>query len=276
MRSLVVAIGLIAFASAADARPKKPTATKAAKAAKPSKSKKSAKLASRDRRDRRDKSAKRGKGRRIAHAARERELELRGPVHGQSLGAPWAGRLRDATQLPDGEGYFIRRPWRSFGTRSTVEAVYHIIGRVREQFPDMHVLAVGDLSAEHGGRITDHSSHQSGRDIDIGLIYYKKPAGYPESFVVANEDTLDCEATYHLIDEAAKTGRVQMMFLDYKLQGMIVEWARANDIDEDHLERLFQYTHGRGMNVGMVRHEPNHADHVHVRFKCSSGDTACR
>ncbi len=275
MRSLVVAIGLLAFASAADAKPKKPTATKTTKATK-AKAKKATKLAARDRDSKREKTSKRGKGKRVAHSARERTFEIRGPVHGQSLGAPWAGKLREATQLPDGDGYHIRRPWRSFGTRSTVEAVYHIIGVVREKFPDMHVLAVGDISAEHGGRITDHSSHQSGRDIDIGLIYYKKPAGYPDSFIVANENNLDCEATYALIDEAAKTGRVQMMFLDYKLQGLIVEWARANDIDEDHLDKLFQYTHGRGTSVGMVRHEPNHADHLHVRFKCPGGDTACR
>jgi hypothetical protein len=67
-----------------------------------------------------------------------------------------------------------------------------------------------------------------------------------------------------------------MMFLDYNVQGLIVDWARTNDIDEDHLEKLFQFTHGRGTSDGLVRHEPNHADHVHVRFKCPSGDTACR
>jgi murein endopeptidase len=263
MRALVVAIGLLAFATTADAKAKKkksvPTATTTSKRAKKHDVGKS-------------------KKKRTAIRAHQREqfFEPRGPVHGQSVGAPWAGRLRDATELPSGEGYVLRRPWRAFGTKSMVEAIYHAVGRVREQFPETHVIAIGDLSAEQGGRISDHSSHQSGRDVDIGLIYSEKPAGYPESFVAATMDNLDPQATFALIEELAATKRVQMMFLDYKVQGMLVQWAREHEIDEDKLDRLFQFPHGRGASDGVVRHEPNHMDHVHVRFKCPAGDNACR
>ena len=51
---------------------------------------------------------------------------------------------------------------------------------IRARFPDVHVLAIGDLSQKHGGAITEHRSHQSGRDADIGLIYKEQPAGFPE------------------------------------------------------------------------------------------------
>jgi murein endopeptidase len=263
MRALVVATALLAFAAArpADAKPKRPPA-KAAKV---------------------EKTEKRGKkalgkkaGKRSALASRERSFEIKGPVHGQSVGAPWSGRLRDPTELPEGDGYVLRRPWRAFGTKTTVEAIYHVVGRIREQFPAMHVLAIGDISQKEGGRISEHNSHQSGRDVDMGLIYYKKPKAYPESFVVATDDNLDCEATYALVDEFAKTGRIQMMFLDFRVQGMLYNWAKANDVDEDHLRELFQYPHGRGSSEGMVRHEPNHQDHLHVRFRCPAGDSACR
>src|SRR6478735_9971575 len=174
MRALVVAIGLLAFATTADAKPKKKksVATEAttSKRAKKADTKK--------------------KGKRTAIRAHQREpfFEPRGPVHGQSVGAPWAGRLRDATELPEGDGYVRRRPWRMFGTKPTVEAIYHAVGRVREEFPAIHVIAIGDISAEQGGRISDHSSHQSGRDVDIGLIYNEKPANYPESFIAATKD----------------------------------------------------------------------------------------
>ena len=259
MRALAVAIGLLAIAATADAKPKPRRASSTEKPEKRS-SKHAAK-----------------KAKRTAHSeAREKRFEVKGPIHGQSVGAPWSGRLRDATELPAGDGYVIRRPWRAFGTKSTVEAIFHVIGRVREQFPDMHVLAIGDISAKEGGRISEHNSHQSGRDVDIGPVYYKKPRSYPDSFVVATEYNLDCEATYALVEEFAKTGRVQMMFLDFRVQGLLVDWARANDIDEDHLRELFQFPHGRGSSEGMVRHEPNHQDHIHVRFRCPPGDTACR
>jgi murein endopeptidase len=151
---------------------------------------------------------------------------------------------------------------------------------LRDQFPDVHVLAIGDLSAEHGGPITEHHSHQSGRDADLGLIYNEVPQGFPQNFVRATEDNLDAEATLALVrelaDTAADNGGVQVMFLDFQVQGILYRWAKQHGVDEDTLDHLFQYPHGRGASEGLVRHEPNHDNHLHVRFKCPRGDSACR
>jgi murein endopeptidase len=217
-----------------------------------------------------------------AHRAKKRHarIAVHEPVRGQSIGAPWDGELRDATRLSDSDSYVIRRPQRAFGTRATVERVERAIAEWRDSFPDAHVLAIGDISAEHGGAITEHHSHQSGRDIDIGLVYRTKPAAYPRSFVTATEDNLDREATFALVAAFAETahedGGVQVMFMDFNVQRMLYEWAIEHDVDEARLARLFQYPHGRGASAGLVRHEPNHDNHVHVRFKCPSDDIACR
>jgi hypothetical protein len=198
--------------------------------------------------------------------------------NGHSIGVPWAGRLREPARLPPGEGYVIRRPARSFGTRQTIDLVGHVLTVFHRQFPDAHVLGIGDLSAEHGGPITDHHSHQSGRDADIGLVYKTKPAGYPESFVDATEANLDCGATLSIIRGFARTahedGGVQMMFLDYDVQGILVRWGQANGVDDATLA-LFQYPHGRSYSDALIRHVPNHANHVHVRFRCAGDEPAC-
>ena len=202
---------------------------------------------------------------------------VRGPVEGQSLGQPWQGKLHDASELPPGEGYVIRRPYRAFGTRTTVDFIHHAITDLREQFPDAHVLAIGDISQEDGGQITQHRSHQSGRDVDIGLVYKHKPANYPEDFVTATADNLDCEATYALVNEFAETakedGGAQVIFLDYNVQGLLYHWAKDHGEDDSVLEHLFQYPN-RGAS-SLVRHVANHDNHIHVRFKCPSGDTGC-
>jgi hypothetical protein len=207
-------------------------------------------------------------------------IEIRDFTHGQSVGAPWAGRLQHPTQLLPGDGYLIRRPARSFGTETTVELIERAIGDTREAFPDGHVLAIGDLSAESGGRITDHRSHQSGRDVDIGLFYHEQPADYPGSFVHASGGNLDCAATFKLIESfLASTnddGGAQIIFLDFEVQGILYAWARDRGVSERRLARIFQYPHGRGSSEGLVRHEPNHDDHIHVRFQCPSDDRACR
>lgn len=252
MRLLVVAVSLLAFTTAADAK------VHGKRPAKHETQKKRSKRTAR---------------------ARER-IVIHGPIKGQSVGAPWSGMLRDAAALPEGDGYVIRRPWRRFGTRATVDYVLRVITDMRDEFPDTHVLAIGDISAEHGGQITEHHSHQSGRDADIGLIYKHKPAGFPQSFIPATAENLDCEATYALVSKFAATasepGGAQVMFLDYDVQRLLYDWAKEHDVDEDKLDKIFQYPHGRGSSNGLVHHEPNHDNHLHVRFKCPRGDSACR
>jgi murein endopeptidase len=204
---------------------------------------------------------------------------IRGPVSGQSIGAPWSGELRQATALPDGDGYVIRHPSRRFGTQTTIDFVQHAIEETKDAFPDTHVLAIGDISQEHGGRITEHNSHQSGRDVDIGLFYDEQPDGYPASFIHATRDNLDFAATFKLlmsfVDTANEDGGAQMVFLDYEVQGLLYNWALDHGYSEERLARIFQYGHGRGASEGFVRHWPNHDNHMHVRFKCSRSDDSC-
>jgi murein endopeptidase len=213
------------------------------------------------------------------HGREHHPLQLRGPLTGQSIGAPWDGMLRQPSRLPDGDGYVIRRPNRAFGTHTTVELVHRVITQTLEAFPDVHVLGIGDISAEHGGSITEHHSHQSGRDADIGLFYVEKPETYPAAFVRATEDNLDREATFALIsgfyDTRDDNGGAQMIFLDFEVQGLLYEWALDHGVSERRLDRLFQYPNGRGGD-GFVRHEPNHDNHMHVRFKCPDDDASCR
>lgn len=260
MRSLVVALGLLAFVTAADAKTRR-----------------------HDKVDKRTskKHDSKSKKRRVAMTARKRpRIEIHGPIIGQSVGAPWQGWLRDAAKLSENDAWVIRRPWRSYGTRATVDYVERVLTDIADRFPDIHPIAVGDISAEHGGQISEHSSHQSGRDIDIGLIFLKKPANYPDSFVTGTADNLDLEATFVLVEEFAKTakepGGVQMIFLDFNEQKLLYDWALENGETEEYLGTIFQYPHGRGSSEGIVRHEPNHTDHIHVRFRCPGGDSACR
>ncbi len=198
---------------------------------------------------------------------------------GQSVGQPWSGSLRDATRFPEGDGYVIRRPQRSYGTHTTVAYTEMVIASERAAFPDRHVLAIGDFSQEGGGAISDHHSHQSGRDVDIGLFYLQKPDSYPRSFVHADEDNLDCEATLGLVSRFAATadkdGGVQMMFLDYDVQGLLYHWGLDHGWSESTLDRMFQFGHGRGSLQGLVHHIPGHDNHLHVRFKCASSDAGC-
>ena len=177
-------------------------------------------------------------------------------------------QLRKA--FPDGDGYWLRRPDKAFGAAHVVENVRRAIVEVRKTYSDVHTLAIGDLSAEHGGQLGRHASHQSGLDVDIGFYFTHKPDGYPESFVGANGD-LDLEATWALIEAFANTanqsGGVQVIFLDHDVQARLYRWAKSDGISADKLQTILQYPRSADSQAGLVRHWPSHTDHIHVRFK---------
>ena len=186
---------------------------------------------------------------------------------------PWNpsnAKLRGAERLPSGDGYRIRRPQRAFGAPHVVEHIRDTIAVVRALYPDVHTLAIGDLSSEHGGKLANHVSHQTGVDVDVGFYFHSQPEGYPDKFVAANSD-LDLEATWALLTAFARTNQVEdgvhMIFLDYDVQARLHAWARKRGTPDDQLAALLQYPRGKDSLTGLVRHWPNHADHIHVRFK---------
>ena len=198
---------------------------------------------------------------------------------GQSRGQPWRGWLYKPTRLAEGDGYLLRRPERTYGCAHVVATIEAAIAQVRATHPELHTLAIGDLSAARGGWLNEHASHQSGRDVDLGFYYRHVPPGYPQAFAKATAENLDYAATWDLLVAFARTADaplgVQAIFLDYGVQGMLYEWAKARGVDERYLDRLFQYPNGK-WSSGLVHHEPYHDDHLHIRFKCPPRDRACR
>ncbi len=183
---------------------------------------------------------------------------------------PWDGKLEAAHRLPGDEGYQIRRPSRAYGEQHVIEHLRSSVAVVRALYPDVHTLAIGDISAQHGGKLDNHKSHQSGLDVDVGFYFRKVPSGYPDRFVAADKN-LDLEATWALVTAFARTtdvdDGVDIIFLDYAVQKRLYDWARKRGTPDGDLAALLQYPRGKDAMGGLVRHWANHADHLHVRFK---------
>jgi LysM repeat protein len=201
-------------------------------------------------------------------------------LSGQSRGRPGHGWLHQATQLPSSSHYFRRRLERTWAAAHVIDHTLNAIHEAHAAIPKLHRLAIGDLSDSDGGPLSGHASHQSGRDIDIGLFYRKVPAGYPEEFIEANEDNFDATATWALLEPlvrtAGKDGGVEKVFVDYELQRGLYAAARADGWSKSKLVDVLQYPDGPYAKHGLVRHEPKHADHMHVRFACVADDTRCK
>lgn len=199
---------------------------------------------------------------------------------GQSRGRPTHGWLHDPSRLPHSSHYLRRRPERTYASAHLVDHTLNAIDRARDQHPGLHRLAIGDLSDEDGGPLSGHHSHQSGRDIDIGFYYRQRPANYPQEFARATKDNLDADATWALVEALVRTvgkdGGVEKIFLDYEVQGWLYAAARKDGWSKKRLREVFQYPDGRYAKHGMIRHEPKHDDHLHVRFRCVDADESCK
>lgn len=199
--------------------------------------------------------------------------------HSEAEGKPQAGKLVNGVQMPTGPGYYRRRPERSWGTAETIDALLDAIDVVRSYHPNAHDLAIGDLSAEHGGKLAKHVSHQNGRDADVGFYFKNLSRQGPRAFYRTSRHPVDFETTWTFLKALAGSSdaesRVDYMFISYDVQKRFYNWAKKRGEDAYLLERMFQYPRGKRAMRGLIRHEPGHSNHIHIRFKCPRDDQHC-
>ena len=192
----------------------------------------------------------------------------------ESVGRANHGRLLNGEQLPTHRAYRIRNRDLAWGTNETIAYILDGFDAVRRRYPDAARVWVHDLSDENGGRLSGHRSHQSGRDADIG--YYRNDCRGTCEYENISADDLDVARQWWLIRHWINHGQIQYIFMDYRLQEPLYEHVRSRGATRAQLDEWFQYPHGRRRARGLIRHEPNHRDHMHVRFSCSDDDDECR
>lgn len=189
-----------------------------------------------------------------------------------SVGRPNKGKLVNSTRLPDNDKlYTIRRPEEAFGSSHTLAHLQSAIADFRRATGYDRELVIGAISKKGGGRISPHSSHQSGRDVDIRMPAKKGV----KSSAMSDSDDVDWNATWGLISALVATGEVQYIFLSHSRQKHLYAAAKKAGVKKDELERIIQYPSKAKTNNGIVRHAKGHDVHIHVRFSCASNETKC-
>lgn len=183
-------------------------------------------------------------------------------VSSGSAGDPNSGRLRGGVQLETGTGFRVRDPSRAFGALSTIDAIRVGASRVVARYIDAPDVVVHDLSFERGGRMPPHRSHQNGLDADIS--YYRIGAVGESPYEAVTPEELDVRLQWYLFRTWIDQGVVEYIFVNHELQEPLYEYARARGATEAQLEEWFQYP--SRSRRGVIRHEPGHDDHFHIRF----------
>jgi len=141
-------------------------------------------------------------------------------------------------------------------------------------------LGVGDLSAERGGPIPRHASHQSGRDVDIAFfvldandksVALNDYIGFRDDGRAIASPALRFDTKKNWTVVAALVSgpvRVQHIFVSNGLRDLLLAHGRAMGASADVLDR-----------AARAMHQPSgaapHANHFHVRVACPADSTAC-
>ena len=210
-----------------------------------------------------------------------------------SLGQPNDGRLLHGRALPRrGPGFRFANPHgqnERYGMDEVVRAIVRAARITHRRFGGQP-LVVNDLSRRGGGPLDHHSSHQSGRDVDV-LFYETDPRGRPvrpvqtffdpEGHAVDFRDLSDPSDDVPLRFDTARTfaflralvedprAGLQRVFIVEHLRARLLAYGKAHGAPAAVLERLGAVTCQPG---------PPHDDHMHLRFFCSPQDVraGCR
>jgi penicillin-insensitive murein DD-endopeptidase len=195
----------------------------------------------------------------------------------RAIGAPNSGRLENAIAIEETPRLMLQpsREQRFYATAELITLLHHASGRVG----DGPRLMIGTLSERGGGRIAPHSSHQNGRDADVGF-FMLDAQGHPVEaprFIVLDSSgcgveqgqryCLDSRRTFQLIAALADdpAARVQMILIASDLRALLLEAGR----NDPALARVAELTAPHDASEA-------HRNHLHVRIFCPTDDVpAC-
>ena len=177
-----------------------------------------------------------------------------------SLGAIHNGALLYGIQMPPGPQWELVNASTSWGTKETIDALTHCIGKVNAQFPDTPKIFIGDISPKNGGHFPPHVSHQNGRDVDISYYLTKDHRWYQ----TANAQNLDLPRTWAFVRALVTDTDLELLLMDIRVQKIVKQYAASIGEDAAWLDSVFQY--GGKSTRPLVFHVPGHASHLHIRF----------
>jgi len=178
-----------------------------------------------------------------------------------SIGAPGSAILFNAVPMPPGPEWALAPGADAWATAETVADLQTAIETVRELYPETPPAVIGDMSARDGGRLKRHTSHQGGRDVDLGF-YYKSGKG--SWFVPGTAANMDLAPNWALVRALVVRTDVEAIFLDTRIQRLLYNYALSVGEERAWLDRVFGFA--KGSREAIIWHVAGHRTHYHVRF----------
>lgn len=172
--------------------------------------------------------------------------------------------FQGAEQLHSGPGIDASKTDRNYGRPHFVARLRAALLELHKRWPTRHPALIGSLSRPGGGRLGNHKSHRSGQDVDIG--YFTMAANRKE-WGVPPVNQIDYQRLWFFIDTMERTGVVAAIYMAPGIQRRLYQHAVSQGVSEARLRTLLQYG-PKGVKGALIRNEPGHRDHFHLRLLC--------
>lgn len=191
----------------------------------------------------------------------------------ESIGKYSDGRIKDSLDL-EKNNYGLQHMRRS---RNAYHGHDHMIEFLRDIASDSYSkgngqLLVSDISAEHGGNLSGHASHQIGLDVDI---WFWRPDDSNTNLSDSERENLGAPIyldpkTNQFVKNRAWDTRLDNVFKDVALDNRV---ARVF-VNPGVKKRLCQKYPGQKW-LSKIRPWWRHHEHLHVRLKCPKDSPKC-
>lgn len=183
--------------------------------------------------------------------------EDRGSLGSIAIGVHDAGRLINAEPFPAGPSWTIVDPPNTYATRETIAYMLAALREVVRHHPDAPPLRINHISAKEGGYLPPHSTHQLGRDVDLG--FYHRTTTDARGRV--NTRTFDPVRNWALVRALITETDIELILVDRRIQKVLYDHALSIGEDRAWLDSIF-----RSGRSSIVQHARRHRDHFHARF----------
>jgi penicillin-insensitive murein endopeptidase len=205
----------------------------------------------------------------------------------QAFGTPNAGHLQNPVDIykfqleSNNPGFRVFNPKEKhyFGTSEMLSMIARIGKFSIEKVG--YVLSINDISDRDGGRLIIsrkplkfHNSHQNGLDADIAYFFDDPEFRAKGNFVNVvrtsrAKKSWMADKQWELFKDLVSTNMVDRIFTDNYIKGELCQNAR----------RKSEMGSGQGIaesTLKVLKHESGHANHFHLRLKCSTAQPRCR
>lgn len=204
----------------------------------------------------------------------------------QAYGSPEKnnGRLTNASNLFDFQNlisekahFEVRKPQESrhFLTYELMIIIHQTADYIQNIIPNFK-LAISDCSKKDGGKLSPHLSHRNGLDVDIPYILKNTEKAVSMKTVVSSNKLIpefDLESQWKAFKFLVKTDKVDRIFLHKLIKKSLCQSSFVkSDLAQTSEEKALATETLRRLRI----RESDHADHFHLRVKCSAYDRRCQ